>query len=266
MIYLSNALRLALADDPDAALPIAGWQNLVTVSGIAADDEEPDHPASNLANPSTANRWLSSTTDDQYVTVSLAGTDEIDYLAVARHNFGTGLIVVSVETYDGADWNEVVEEHLPADDKPLLFRFVGETPTAIRLKLQPDAVEPTAAVLYVGKLLVFERGIQVGHVPLPFGRRRDVVNGRSESGEFLGQIQIGAGLSSSYELQNITPEWYREYLDPFLEAQPPFFFAWHPSEHEDEVGYAWLTTDAVPSLAHLAGYFRVTLQMDGLAL
>jgi hypothetical protein len=273
MIVISSALALTLASTSRAHLPVIGWNNLVTVDNIEADSEDADFPVTNLANPSTALLWKSESTAVQYVTVEHASAKQVDYIAVARHNFGSAGIAVTVETLaadDGATWQVAVEEQFIADDSPALFRYTPAPGVSIRLKLDPTQADtptaPQAAVLYTGSLLECQRSVQPGHVPLPYGKRRTIINNRSEDGEFLGNVQTGEGLTTSVEFQNFDPDWFRENFAPFLDAAPPFFFSWHPSLYPDEVGFGWLTNDPQPALSDFAGRFNVTLQMDGLAL
>jgi hypothetical protein len=269
MIVISPNLVLSPVYAESAWLPAIGWQNLVTITNVAATSADADYPVTNLANPNTTLHWESLVATEQYLTVTLSTDQAIDYLAVARHNFGTAGIICSVEGLtadDGAVWEELCPEQTLADDAPVLFRFVPTVLIGVRLRLQPSGTAPEAAVMYVGKLLVCQRSVQVGHVPLPMGRRRTMINNRSEDGEFLGTVQTGEGLSTSADLQNFEPAWFRENFKPFLDAAPPFFFAWNPLYYPDEVGYAWLTNDPQPQLSHLVGYISVTLQMDGLAL
>lgn len=270
MIVISPSVVLSPGGGINAENPVVGWHNLVTVGSVSADGANVDYPVSNLANPSTALLWRGSNTADQYLTVSV-GTDEfIDYLAVARHNFGSGAVVVSVEgmAVDGGSWVELAGEILLADDSPLLFRFAPQALFQIRLKLQPGSVIPSAAVLYVGKLLILQRRIYVGHTPIPFGRETRVTTGVSESGNFLGRIVIGESLETSVDLQNITPSWYRDQLDPFIVASKdtPFFFAWRPGTYPRETGFAWMTNNPKPSNQRSNGMMQISLSMGGVAL
>lgn len=274
-IVLSGAFALTQIAARNADYPVAGWHNLVTVGAIAADHENPAHPATNLANPATNEVWKSGSTDDQYLTVLFGDPAAVDYVAVARHNFGSGQVQVTVEglPFGGdpemdADWVELVEANLLANDRPALWRFVPTELVGLRLKLEPGTVEPQAAVLYCGKLLVFERGVQPGHTPIPYGRQRNVVSPRSQSGEYLGRVVTGGGLSSSVNIIKLSPEWYRSTLDPFFEvaAETPFFWAWSPERYPDEVGYVWLSNQPVPNPSDLPGYIDIQMQMEGLIL
>src|SRR5690606_8959527 len=97
------------------------------------------------------------------ITVSVEGRDEIEG---------------SPET----EWVELVGETLLADDGPVIFRFTPQPLAQIRLRMQPGSALPTAAVVYVGKLLVMERSFPVDgrFTPFPLGRAVRAVDGFSE--------------------------------------------------------------------------------------
>jgi len=100
MIVLGTGL------DPNAdsglRMPIIGYDNVVTAETVSALTAEEDHPAANLGNPLTSLTWRGVFDDppvDEYVTVAIDNTP-IDYLALARHNFGSASITASLELRD----------------------------------------------------------------------------------------------------------------------------------------------------------------------
>ncbi len=272
MIVFSSSLVLSDAQGVNANNPLIGYDNRATVSSTTTTTAAAGFPATNLANPATYSRWQAEETGvDEYIMVVPNDDEPIDYFAVARHNFGSAQIPVSIEyTTDNLggspiDWTEAVQDVLLSDDSPVLFRFNEVVPTAIRLRMQPGDDVATAAVVYTGKLLVVQRRIYVGHTPIKYGRQTKITNGRSESGNFLGRIVTGEKVTSAVALQNLTPGWYREYLDPFLQSaqEAPFFFAWRPSDYPREVGYAWLTNDPQPNNQRHNGMMQIQLQFEG---
>lgn len=269
MIVNASGLVLPPMQDSGPNNPVIGWRNIVTVANLAADGEDADYPASNLANPSTALKWVGADTADQYLTVTTGTSDPIDYLAVARHNFGSGVIPVTVQgkASGGDPYTDLVQETVLTDDLPVIFRFEPQALSHIRLKMEPDADEPTAAVLYVGRLLVLPRRIYVGHTPLPLGRTTRVTSGRSEAGNYLGRIITGESRESAVSLQNLKPDWYRDEMDPFVAAaqETPFFWAWRPEKYPAETGFAWLNNEPRPSNSRPNGMMSVDLQMAGIA-
>lgn len=251
MIVISNDFVLTQPDDEFPITedhPVIGWHNLVTAENIVAGTTATGFPASNLANPATHLRWQANDTTEQYLTITTGYVDDIDYLAVAKHNFSSGEIVVSVEGFIAGVWTEIVEEHLLPDDGPLIFRFTPQSLSHIRLRMQSGSEAPRAAVVYVGALLPLQRKIYVGHTPMPHGRKNDIVNGMSETGNFLGRLVLGSWRESTIPLSLIDPRWYRENMDEFLAVakSTPFFFAWRPGTYPLEVGYAYLTADPMP--------------------
>jgi hypothetical protein len=276
------ASNLVLSDDGNnlnADSPIIGYENLVTASNVTATTEDQDYPASNLANPSTSLLWRSaagSPSSPEYITVILDTEEQVDYLAIARHNFGTGFTPVSVEGLSSADgspldWFELVSAQLLPNNGPVIFRFTKQSLYAVRLKIHEAvgsvSLIPELAVMYVGELLSLQRRIYVGHTPFPLAREIQVANHRSVSGAFLGRIVLSSTRKTGVSLQNLTPSWYRLYFDPFLIAaqEIPFFFAWRPGDYPLEVGYCWLTGDPRPSNQRGNGMMSVDMELEGVA-
>jgi hypothetical protein len=269
MLVLARSLTLAEISAPfHADSPLIGWHNVVTSAAIAADTEDADHPATNMANPATHLMWVASPSSpavDEYVTITTGYNDEIDYVGIARHNLGSENIPVSIEGYAGS-WVEIVEETILSDDGPALFRFDPAVYSQVRVRLQPGDAPASIAVLYVGKLLVMERRLYVGHTPLDYARKTRVINALSESGNYLGSIVLGQVAASSAAFQLIDPAWYRTYLDPFIARGKgtSFFFAWRPYSYPREVGYAWLTNDPMPKPVTPSHLLEIELQMSGI--
>jgi len=271
LIVISEALALALRITGQANRPILGYDNLLTIDNVAADYELAAYPATNLANPSTAPQqgWRSSSTALQHITVTLATTTAIDYLALARHNLGSAQIPVTIEGLgadDGGVWRVVVEERLLPDDDPALFRFTPEVLIGIRAKMGSGLVAPRAAVGQVGTLLNFPEGVTIGSVQLPFGRNRNIITGKTPKGDFLGRIINGGTRRGSVTIKNIDPDRFRDEVDPFLVASAarPFFWVAEPQKRPNEVGFAWLTSEPQPPTAYAGGAFDLSLELEGI--
>lgn len=232
--------------------PIIGWHNIVTPVNISGDTEEAGYPASNLANPATHLEWRAEDDSEQYLTVTTGYVDGIDYVAIAKHNLSSAEIPVSVGYFDTSSppvWIELVEEVMLSDDGPVIFRFTLQSRDVVKIKFGTGSAPARAAVVYVGTLLTLERKIYVGHTPMPHGRKNEVLNGMSETGNFLGRIVLGSWRESTIPLSLISPEWYREYMDPFLAVavSTPFFFAWRPQAYPLEAGFSYLIEDPMPT-------------------
>lgn len=267
-LVISSAVVLAdAADGLSLDHPVIGWHNVVTSSTIVAGTAEANYPASNLANPATHLEWRAADDTEQYLTVTTNYVDEIDYVAVARHNFSSAEIPVSIEGFIGGVWTEIVEEVMLPDDGPALFRCEAQSLSQIRIRLQSGSAPARAAVVYVGKLLVVERRVYAGHMAITDGIKVSVANGRSESGNFLGRIVLGESRETSVPLSLISPSWFRTYMRPFLKdgRDLPFFFAWRPETYPREVGYGWLTEDPAPTPDTTSHLLSFDLKVSGVA-
>lgn len=266
-VVVSSAAVLALTTATTTDNPIIGYQQLATTANISATYEDADYPVSNIVNVSTDSKWKSTTAALQYVTAAINTVDDIDYVGIAKHNFGTAGITVSVEgDPDGLGFDEIVEPFLPGDDSPLILRFDPAAYVSVRIKLTAGSAAPQCAVMYVGKLLVMSRRIYVGHTPLKLARQDKVVNGMSESGNFLGRILLRTSVAGDAAFANVSPSWYRTYFEPFVAAarQKPFFWAWRPGTYSDECGFAWLTSIPQPSNQRSNGMMQMTISMAGI--
>jgi hypothetical protein len=272
-IALSGAV---VSDQPNGNNPIIGYDNRVTTGNVSASSADEDHPAVNVANVNTWQYWqgngFASPTDDEFLTVIVDSVEPIDYVGIARHNFFTAQIPVTVEVQstDGAAWVAVTSEGVPSTDGPLIYRFEEQSVYAVRVHMGSPLTGTTApqvGVLYLGKLLVLQRRIYVGHTPITMGRVARITNARSETGNFLGRIVLSEARQTRVTMRNLLPDWYREYLDPFIEdsKEIPFFFAWRPLDYPNEVGYAWMTNEPVPTNQLPNGMMQVELQMTGIA-
>ena len=275
MIIVAPSYALSELGIAEAWKPIIGWQNVVTFSNISADGEESLYPATNLANPATNLVWLSDLTVLQYVTCLMGAEPDLDYIGVARHNWGSTAIPVTVEGLpfggdpdDDGDWTILVPEQVLPDDAPALFRFTGTPLIGIRFKLDADGTAPRAGVIKAGELIVLQKGVPPGHTPISYGRTVQSSSPKSQGGDHLGKVVLTAGLSTSIVQQALDPAWYRETLEPFrlASATDTFFWAWAPQDYPNEVGYCETTNDPRPVVNFNTGEIDITFEIAGIAL
>lgn len=274
---MSVILGSGLNSPPDnpAGTPLIGYDNIITLSNITSTTEANGFPVVNLANPATHLYWKGgANTGSEFITVDNSGGGAVDYFAIAGHNLGSAQIPITV--YDiGVSPNLVLvgPSVVVPDDRPVIIRFARSAYTFPTLVLEQsflaDGDVPRIAVVYCGSLLVLERGIKVDveHVPITFGRKTSVVNGMSETGNFLGRIVLSESRASKAEFFGFTPTFYRDSVDPFLDQaqETPFFWAWAPQDYPLETGYAWLTGNPVPAVSPDHRRIALTLDMAGIA-
>lgn len=286
MIVISDELVLAapaqttspggvtlLADNP-----WVGWHNIVVPSNVQVDaDSEINYPLINIANPSTYLFWQSAEDVDsqpvQYITITPSDTSELNYIGIAGHNYGSdgiGVVIEGATDIDSSgdpDYIELTNEVMPADDSPMMFRFTKQSYLSLRIRLTLTDAAPRAAVVYCGELLVLERRLYVGHRIINYNDTTNIVTGRSEMGQFLGRLVLGEFKSTQIELQNITPQFYRQGVEPWRQSMKtrPIFFAWRPSSYPFEVGYCWAMNDMQVSNSKANGFMQASISLQGIA-
>jgi hypothetical protein len=275
LIISSSVVLAASLGGIDPDLPLVGYDNIVTTTNVSATSSDPAYPVSRLANPATHLEWMASTSAIQYLTVTTTGLENTEYIGVVGHNWGTIGATVSVEVLDAGfsppAWTEIEAQFMPGDDSPIMWR-ISPRPESFRIKIAQASSPPSlpkAAVLQAGALLVMQRKIYSQHLPITYGRKLLVSNGRSESGKFLGRVVLGEDNDTIARFRLITPEWFRDNIPPFLDVakESPFFFAWRPNTYPEEVGYCWLTDDPAPTPEDPSSnnYIAFDMKMSGIA-
>jgi hypothetical protein len=263
-MYTTNALVLTLQpiDLNDNAGRLC-YKNIVTSGVISANSELSGFPITNAANPATWAGWEAEDTATQTITITNSTRGNIDYIGIARHNLSQAGLTVQVK-FDGV---QVLAPSAVSDTQALLFLFEQATPETIEIVIAGASNPAKLAVIYVGESTLLERNIYVGHTPITYGRDRNVINGISQSGEWVGEVTLNETLSTSVNLQNLTPTWYRETLDPFFKQNPrnPCFWAWRPGGYPAEISYCWVEGNPRPVNQRSNGMMSIDWNFRGIA-
>lgn len=235
--------------DDNSGEPPIGGQLYVQAAYFGKADDYP------------ANIFTAGVIPDQTITLDTAG-QVVDYIGIARHNLNQVGLTVAIK-YNGIT---VVEPQAISEKQALLFLNNQATPDTIEIIISGATVPPRISVLYAGEATKLERSIYVGHTPITMGRQRTAINGVSENGQYLGEIVVREVNTTSVALQNLTPLWYRNNLDPYfaLSPRPPCFWAWRPSTYEAEVGYVWVEGSPRPVNQRGNGMMSVDWNFKGL--
>jgi len=239
--------------DSPPGVPLIGYDNKATA--ITASSAATGFPASNMLNPATHLFWKANALTSQTITITLGGA--ANYVAIAKHN----LLNTTIAFSNGTD---SIPATAVTSNAPIILRFPSLS-ASITLTIGAAATAAQIAVIYAGQLLVLERGVKVDaqHLDLPHARKTSIVNGMSESGNFLGRIQLNEYREGKAEFAWFTPIWYHSNFEPFVAAAvtKPFFWAWNPSDFPDETSFAWLTDDVQPATDPATRRMAATLSM-----
>lgn len=268
-IYISNSLYIneTLGDDFNANNPIVGYHSVLTPSDIYASATSV-RPARNAWTPDTALAWEGEAyqgvpaTLIQYLTLENPNNEAVDYIGIARHNFGSSQLTFNIQYSEsgGASWANVTSDRLVPTDDSILVYFDARNSGLFRIRIQKYSSEidaPIVGHVKLGTALVLQRRIYVGHRPATLSKKVKRQTYGSESGQYLGQVVTRSYYTSSIEQENNTPAFVRDNIVPFINhvngevvvedtAPSTFFFAWRPSDYSDEVVYGWTRGNIEP--------------------
>lgn len=257
MTVISNALVLSRAEQEGR--PIIGWDNRLASVPFSVTSSAAAFPASNLFVPATSFPWKSTGNAAQTITITNGGAP-VDYIGIARHNLNQSGRTLTIR-FNGTI---VYGPQIPARNQCLMFFFGGAVPETITITLGAGSSPAVIGYLAFGQALMLQRGIYVGHTPITYGRDRKIIKGLSESGQYLGELVVRSNNRTGVSLQNLTPDWYRQNLDPIFERRTPFFWAWYPTKYAAEVGYVWLDGEPKMSNQRSNGMVEASMTLVGL--
>lgn len=278
MLVVSSDIVLSAEEALPEGTPLILWDSIVTAENITTTSEAGDYPVTNLANPDTSQEWRAGSAESPSIgtveiTVTTGSADDVDSVGIARHNFGTQNIAVEVGYYDNNSpplWVSLTDPQIPANDEPLQFWFTAQPLSNVVIRLYEGDDFARAAVLYVGKLLKMQRGVDVDKdfaVPR-FSRKTEFYNARSERGDYLGRIVTSQWIDGvEHTFSHLDPDWYRTKVDPFVRAaqqDTPFFYAFAPDDYPFEVAFVWLQDDPVGMTNPVTRRKRLVLKVGGI--
>lgn len=254
-VYITDSLLEQGGLEQSLRKPRIGWQSYTLsmapgdVSGLSSAE---GFPADSVLRPNTYERWKPENTDDGLV-FDLPDNTEVNYVGIAAHTLGS----------NGVRVNVLDTSFVPEDDSPILVLDTTSTRTALTLGVSENIGE--IGVVYFGKILECQRPIYGGHSPARLSRDTTLKRSLSRGGQFLGQQYRRRGFETSVELKNLSPDWYRDEFDPFVEhaRRFPFFFAWRPTKYPEDVVFAWCPEDIQPQNSGTRDLMDVSFNLRG---
>lgn len=236
-------------------------------SAVVASTEVAGFEGANAFDYLTFDYWKPSTLPAT-LELQLSVAEEVDSALIAAHSLGSDECQAKLQYHNGADWVDLTSEISPADDNVAAFLFPSVTASRFRLSVDSDASpagQPVVGVLMIGQALALQRRIYRGHTPITMGRRTTVRPQLSEGGQWLGRSIRREGVATDIALTNLTAEWVRANLDPFIEAARtyPFGWFWRPDGYPAEVALVWTSGDIVPTNSGPRDLMSVSFAVEG---
>ena len=246
------------------AKPRIGYHSYIPDATVTVSSADSDHPKELIYNYFTYDAWMAGSAGSQWIEIQTSNIESVDYVGICSHNLATAQASFVLQYWDGMAWQDAMNDFLPAYDYPFMFEFLPVVSNRFRFLILHSAVPVFIGVLFIGQIMHFERGLYVGHSPATYNRVDDILNSRSEGGQFLGRSTISEGGQTTIELNHLSPSWVRSTWVPFQDHArlKPYFFAWRPQDYPYEVIYGWSTSTPVPTVSGI-DYYQVSISMQG---
>lgn len=247
-VIFESGYSLPGGDRPLTNARIAHAKNWLT-GAIAASstDASETYAAESPANSFTFDRWKPASLPATW-SITPAGSAQVDYCVIAAHNFASAGVEFSIELDLGAGFVSVGLDGLTVSDaRPIFLIFEPRTVIAARVSFLASGGIPIAGVIRFGSALQMEeRSRYPGRTPFELAERKIMSGQRSVTGEFIGRVEISAGMDLGFSWSHLSEVWCNQHLPSFIEALEAdlFVIAERPDTHPNDVALCWISGQA----------------------
>lgn len=259
----------------DFTLPVFTSTNVLAETGvtITASSEMAGRLAQVLLEPETFTYWQASV-PAWSVTAVLPGVRDIDYVAIAGHDFeasGGGTLELLLNATGTTEAGSVAVDAVQAadlGDGVSVFLFPRQPVRSITLRDQSGgAGTPRIAVMAAGHLLTMPTPIFGGvQMPGAFSPRVEAITNRSLRGEVLGGVVRRQGFEASAMFDYLEADFVEGQVMPFVRfaQEAPFFYAPRPRALPGSCGYCAPLDTVIPQPMEIgAQWFSVAFPLEG---
>lgn len=258
--YVATDLSLARIGLESAIETASSLQCLRQSNDSNCNDS--NFPVGNIIKRNTY-ETMRPTQGDPKIIIAWSVPTTVNYLAIARHNLADlpkpdGELYV---TPTGGS-SELVASFSVTDNAPLLVPFAPTEIEAAEIHFGNLANGFKLAVCHLGLATVMERPLRASIDPLWLSGESDVQTQMSDGGEVLGAVLVRRGVTANPSWNHLSRAFYNGTLRTLARdmVAKPFFLAWRPDEHPEEVIYGGVTGD--PSGSHISGVPRYTFRFS----
>lgn len=254
------------------AYPVIGWKNWMGASPGPAVTHPADadgYPFANLSDWREYTEWRTGETGALEIKLDAGGLDggkiAVDCFALAGHNLASaGAADIGLYSSDNdADYSACFPAFTPASDRPQLRSFAARDRRYFKLVIPAGYTPPIQlGILFIGRALTIPAYPDAGFDPDV--QEAELAAERSRSGYLLGVAPRSRRREVSAGFGRLPAAFIAEEWAPFFSVHGwrPFFFAWDPVGHPEEVYLLRLTNPRLS--APFAGAFRsLSLEMTG---
>jgi len=232
------------------------YDNLLTsplLTSVTPTSERAGYSIQNAYDWYTTSYWSPSATSGfKYIVVEFSSPVSADYLAIYRHNLGTvgGTFTIDYSS-DGVTWSAAILVAVSASDNELSIQtFDQKTAKYWRVLFNLASATPFyLGVIMFGKKLPLYRGMVSGFTVPRHGRKNEIINQKTEGGQFVGRVKTSHGARTSINFKHVTQSWVRANWEAFVEHAEllPFLFSWNHDTYPQDAVYC-VTDGEIPHI------------------
>lgn len=222
------------------------YDNLMTsplLTSVTPTSQRTGYSAENSYDWYTTTYWSpTSASGFHYFTAVFSSPVTANYFAIYRHNLYTVGGTYQLErSSDGVTWSAVSAALTVTMDNQLkIAEFSSATYAYWRVVFNLTTATPFyIGLIMFGQKLPIYRGMVAGFTVPRHGRKNDIVNQKTEGGQFVGRVKTSQGARSSINFKHITQAWVRSYWEAFVEHAEllPFLFSWNHDTYPQDAVY-----------------------------
>jgi hypothetical protein len=185
---------------------VIGWKNIALNRSVSATSAALGFPAIAARTYASYEGWKPI---GSFGTFTMTVNSTIDYIGLFFQ--GSGTVQLSYVT----GGTTIVLGSFPASGAVFALINAASVTSVI---ITVSEFSGYLANVMLGRYTEIQRRIYVGHRPISYARNVDRVQGLSESGQFLGHIVRRKTKATRVDISNLTPDYYQNVLDEFVEA------------------------------------------------
>lgn len=260
MTSIVTAAYTAAATYPlnHARVGYQSWTQGLAASSVAVSSELPDKPRDGPLRADTVDKWKAVSGASTW-RVDLGVARPVDYVGLVADAVGVQITVAY--SADDITYTTFAAAVTPADSTPILLLDAAVSARYWRVSV---ASPVDLACVYIGQVLEMQRPFFDGFSPLSLSRNTDTTASMTRGGQFVGQDIIRRGVSGSFELNNLKPDWYRANFDPMVRhlRTLPIFFAWNLKSAAGDVNFCWSADPIKPAMVAQTPGGRVSVSVS----
>lgn len=229
------------------------YDNLATTATGTPTSERTGYSAANCYDWYTTSYWSpTSASGNHRIVWDFGSAVSADYFAIYRHNLAAvGGTVVLEHSPDNSTWTAAFTATTATANELLIETFTSVSKRYWRATFALSSATPFyVGVIMFGAKLPLYRGMVAGFTVPRHGRKNDIVNQKTEGGQFVGRVKTSQGARSSINFRHITQSWVRSYWEAFVEHAEllPFLFSWNHDTYPQDAVYC-VTDGEIPDIS-----------------